>query len=212
MKKIVDISAYAGDTIQIKFIAHRYQGFNNQVDISLDDVDIHEQPTCPKPSLLVASNVTSSTVDLSWTTGGASNWLIKYTPGSIIPAGSNPYTLTGLAPNTSYDIWVRDSCGPGDVSPWLGPITISTLCGMETAPWTEDFEGVGFDVVSGDFDPCYTIGTSATYFWQTGQGATPTGNTGPSGDHTTGSGKYGYTEADFNFNGDLEAEMVTYGN
>ena len=208
-ENIVDISAYAGDTIQIKFIAHRYQGSNNQVDISIDDVDIHEQPTCPKPSLLVASNVTSSTVDLSWTTGGASNWLIKYTPGSIIPAGSNPFTLTGLAPNTSYDIWVRDSCGPGDVSPWLGPITISTLCGMETAPWTEDFEGVGFDVVSGDFDPCYTIGTSATYFWQTGQGATPSGNTGPSGDHTTGSGKYGYTEADFNFNGDLEAQMVT---
>ena len=208
-ERIIDISFYAGDTIQIKFIAHRYQGSNNQVDISIDDVDIHEQPTCPKPSLFIASNISSTSVDLSWISGGASNWLIKYTSGSIIPVGSNPYTLSGLTPNTSYNIWVRDSCGPGDVSPWLGPITISTLCGMETAPWTEDFEGLGFDVISGDFDPCYTIGNSATYFWQTGQGTTPTGNSGPTRDHTTGSGKYGYTEVDFNFNGDLEAEMVT---
>ena len=78
-EQIVDLTAYAGDTIQVKFIAHRYQGFNNQVDISLDDVDIHEKPNCPKPSNLVASNVTSNSVDLSWTTGGSTNWLVKYT-------------------------------------------------------------------------------------------------------------------------------------
>ena len=77
-EQIVDLTAYAGDTIQVKFIAHRYQGFNNQVDISLDDVDIHEKPNCPKPSNLVASNVTSNSVDLSWTTGGSTNRLVRW--------------------------------------------------------------------------------------------------------------------------------------
>ena len=208
-EQIVDLTAYAGDTIQVKFIAHRYQGFNNQVDISLDDVDIHEKPNCPKPSNLVASNVTSNSVDLSWTTGGSTNWLVKYTPGSIVSAGTNPFTLTGLSPNTTYSIYVRDSCAAGDVSPWEGPITVTTLCGMETAPWTEDFEGTGFDASTGDFDGCYTTSTSTTYFWQTGTGATPTNNTGPSADHTSGSGKYGYIETSFGFNGDTEADMET---
>lgn len=206
-EQVVDLSSYAGDTIQIKFIAHRYQGFNNQVDVSLDDVDIHEKPNCPKPTNFTAANVTSSSVDLSWITGGSVNWLVKYAPGAIVPAGTNPFTLSGLSPNTTYDLYVKDSCAVGDVSSWVGPISITTLCGMETAPWTEDFEGTGFDAATGDFDPCYTISSSANYAWESGTGATPSGNTGPSSDHTTGSGKYGFTEAGFAFNGDTEAEM-----
>ena len=95
------------------------------------------------------------------------------------------------------------------MSPWEGPISVTTLCGMETAPWTEDFEGTGFDASTGDFDGCYTTNTSTTYFWQTGTGATPTNNTGPSADHTSGSGKYGYIETSFGFNGDTEADMET---
>jgi len=207
---IVDISNYANDTIQVKFTAYRYQGFSNQVDISVDDVDIHEAPTCPKPSNLAASNVTSNSVQLDWTTGGATNWLVKYAAGSIVSAGSNPFTLTGLSPNTTYDIYVRDSCGTGSVSDWVGPISITTLCGMVTAPWSEDFDGVSFDASTGDIDQCYTTSTSTTYFWQTGQGQTPTNNTGPNGDHTSGSGKYVYSESQFAFGGaDSDAEFIT---
>ena len=207
---IVDISSYANDTIQLKFTAYRYQGFNNQVDISVDDVDIHEAPTCPKPTNFAASNVTNNSVQLDWSTGGATNWLVKYAAGSIVAVGSNPYSLTGLSPNTTYNIYVKDSCGTGNVSDWVGPITVTTLCGMETAPWNEDFEGAGFDATTGDFDGCYTISTSTTYFWRTGTGATPTNNTGPSADHTTGSGKYGYIESSFSWGGgDTESDMET---
>ena len=216
LEQVVDISSYAGDTIQIRFVGYRYQGFNNQVDISIDDVDIHEKPNCPKPSNLIASNITSTTVDLSWVTGGATSWQIEFgTPGYTAGTGTisgtttNPYTLTGLTANTTYDIYVRDSCSATDQSDWVGPITISTLCGMVTAPWSEDFEGVGFDATTGDLDPCYTSSVSTTYFWQTGQGATPTANTGPSVDHTSGSGKYGYIESQFGFGGDGDAEFVT---
>ena len=34
-------------------------------------------------------------------------------------------------------------------------------------------------------------------------------NTGPSADHTSGSGGYGYIETSFGFNGDTEADMET---
>jgi large repetitive protein len=214
-EKIVDLSAYANDTLQIRFKGYRVQGSNNRVDISIDDVDVHEKPNCPKPSNLTATNVSSTSVDLSWTTGGSASWQISAVGsgvaagGTLTAAATNPYTLTGLQPNTTYDIYVRDSCAAGDVSPWLGPVSISTLCGMVTAPWIEDFEGVSFDATSGALDPCYTTSASTTYFWQTGQGATPTNNTGPSVDHTTGSGKYAYIESQFAFGADGDAEFIT---
>ena len=65
-------------------------------------------------------------------------------------------------------------------------------------------------LLPGDIDQCYTTSTSTTYFWQTGQGQTPTNNTGPNGDHTSGSGKYVYSESQFAFGGaDSDAEFIT---
>jgi hypothetical protein len=60
LEEVVDLSSYANDTIQIKFVAYRYQGFSNQVDISIDDFDIHEAPTCPKPTNFASTGVTSN--------------------------------------------------------------------------------------------------------------------------------------------------------
>ena len=217
LEEVVDLSSYANDTIQIKFVAYRYQGFSNQVDISIDDFDIHEAPTCPKPTNFASTGVTSNSASFSWTTGGATNWQLNYgtagfTPGtgSFIAMSSASGSITGLSPNTTYDVYVRDSCGSGNVSDWVGPLTVSTLCGMVTAPWSDDFDGISFDASTGAIDPCYTTSTSTTYFWQTGQGQTPTNNTGPTVDHTTGTGKYVYTEAVFAFGGaDSDAEFTT---
>ena len=213
---VVDLSSYSGDTLQLKFVGYRLQGGQNQVDISIDDVDVHEAPTCPKPSNLLATSVGSNQVILEWTTGGAAQWQVEWgVPGHTVGSGtfvgtsSNPFTLTGLSANTAYEMYVRDSCGTGDVSEWVGPLTIQTLCGTVVAPWTEDFEGVSFVASSGALDPCFTSTTSTTYFWETGTGATPTANTGPTGDHSSGSGQYVFAESAFGFNGDTETELVT---
>ena len=118
LEEVVDLSSYANDTIQIKFVAYRYQGFSNQVDISIDDFDIHEAPTCPKPTNFASTGVTSNSASFSWTTGGATNWQLNYgtagfTPGtgSFIAMSSASGSITGLSPNTTYDVYVRDSCG-----------------------------------------------------------------------------------------------------
>lgn len=107
-------------------------------DILLDDITVREKPTCPRPSNLLASNVTSTTVDLAWTTGGATNWEIEYgVPGFTVGSGTrvvtstNPYTLTLLAPKSTYDVWLRDSCGTADVSDWIGPVNFTTLCASQ---------------------------------------------------------------------------------
>ncbi len=89
---------------------------------------------CPVPSSLSASNITQTTVDLSWITGGANNWELEYgSPGFVPGMGTrtsttaNPYSVSGLVPGQSYDLYVRDNCDVGNVSKWMGPQNFTTL-------------------------------------------------------------------------------------
>lgn len=103
-------------------------------------------PTCPAPSGLSVSNVTANSAEIAWTTGGASNWNIEIVPSGTTPSGdgvavsTNPYTATGLEMATDYVVYVQDSCGPADESVWIGPISFTTLCGIFTPPYTQNFD------------------------------------------------------------------------
>ncbi len=90
--------------------------------------------SCPSPSSLLATHITQTTAELSWISGGASNWNIEYGfsgftlgSGTFVYNVSNPYTLNRLTPGTDYDFYVRDSCGRGNVSTWVGPQNFRTL-------------------------------------------------------------------------------------
>lgn len=208
IEAIVDLIAFAGDTIKVEFKATKAVGFSLDADIALDDISIDEKPACPKPTNFVSTGSTTTSIDLSWTTGGASNWDIEYGPtgftpgtGTIVSVTTNPYTLTGLTPSTSYDFYIRDSCAMGSSSEWVGPLLANTLCAAIPAPWSENFDGANFDPgpngfgVAGTIDPCWSRNPTATYFWKAGPSTPQTGGTGPSGDHTTGSGGYLFSES-----------------
>ncbi|MDP2722948.1 MAG: fibronectin type III domain-containing protein [Bacteroidales bacterium] len=116
-------------------------------------------PACPVPTAQTETNITSSTVDLGWTTGGATTWDIEWGISGFTPATgttitgitTNPYSLSGLTVGTSYDWYVRDDCG-GGVSDWTGPHTFTTLPGPHSFPLTEDFESgfASFDNATGN--------------------------------------------------------------
>lgn len=58
-----------------------------------------------------------------------------------VTAQSSPYTLTGLAPVTTYNVYVRSNCG-SDQSSWAGPASFTTLMEVTSVgnSWTETFE------------------------------------------------------------------------
>src|SRR5690606_24864664 len=142
----------------------------------------------------------------SWTTGGASNWQIEYGPtgftpgsGTIIPAPSNPFILSGLNASTRYDFRVRDSCGLADVSFWTGISSFRTACATISAPWTEDFEAVDWNTGTsffgtGTIDTCFNRDYQSHFLMKAGPPQFVATFSGPSGDHTTGSGKYIFSE------------------
>jgi len=88
---------------------------------------------CDMPSALNAANITGTTAQLNWTTGGSGFWNIQYDTsgfalgtGTIISVTTNPYTLRGLQGRKSYDVYIQDSCVGIGSSSWAGPVTFTT--------------------------------------------------------------------------------------
>ena len=59
----------------------------------------------------------------------------------MVNTQNDTLNIPSLSSNTSYDFYVRDSCGLGDVSSWTGPYTFTTACGALLPPQNEDFSG-----------------------------------------------------------------------
>jgi hypothetical protein len=111
-------------------------------------------PTCPDPTNLSATGMTLYTANLSWTPGGTETlWNVEvglqgFTPGTSTAAFwdygwiATTHQAFGLAPGTTYELYVQADCGGGDLSGWAGPYTFSTACDVISAfPYTEDFSG-----------------------------------------------------------------------
>ncbi|HPZ03940.1 MAG TPA: fibronectin type III domain-containing protein [Bacteroidales bacterium] len=113
--------------------------------LTVDDFAVYETPDCVMPDSLEASNVTYTSVDLEWTEeGDATEWEIEYgapgfTSGTIVPAYTNPFTLTGLNHSTAYEIRVRSVCAVDDNSMWSSRVSIFTPCLASVLPFSEDF-------------------------------------------------------------------------
>ena len=87
---------------------------------------------CRKPTNLAASEIGKRTATLSWTENGeATAWNLKVN-GELIENVANPYTLTGLTPETAYTVQVSPVC---EVEKWSDAITFRTevACPAPTA-------------------------------------------------------------------------------
>jgi hypothetical protein len=90
------------------------------------------------PTTLNASNVTYFNATLGWTAqGDETSWVIEYGPagftpgtGTTVTATTNPWTITGLNANTSYNFYVAAGCAAG--SDFAGPFSFATDPGFFT--------------------------------------------------------------------------------
>ena len=100
---IVDLSAYAGDTVSFRFIATIAPNTTSQVyenDFAIDEICIEETPSCLPPTAMTFTNVSGSSADVSWTDNvsieleveyGVSGFALGSGTSSIV--ATNPYTL-----------------------------------------------------------------------------------------------------------------------
>ncbi|MDZ7845840.1 MAG: hypothetical protein U5L96_03145 [Owenweeksia sp.] len=97
-EQFVNLSAYTGDTIMIRFVQVSVGCCG---DAAIDSVVIGEAPTCPKPFALDTSNVSATSAVLTWTPGtmGNTNFQITYGHGLSNP-NSGTMALLTAATNT----------------------------------------------------------------------------------------------------------------
>jgi hypothetical protein len=173
-------------------------------------VNITPPVSCPKPNNLAATNVSSDAALISWVANpDQTTWEIQYgAPGFVAGQGTsvitnnNPHNLTGLTENTTYQVYVRSICAPGDTSLWRGPVTFTTLCNIFVAPMFENFNGSNwvsgndFNNIGSQIDGCWDRNpeVATAFHWGPRSFATPDAATGPAFDKS-GTGKYVYTEA-----------------
>ena len=136
-EKVIDIPATypPGSTIYIAFVVSNDNGENRWL---LDNVNVVEKCSAPIGPLNTA-NETTTTAQLSWgSPAGITQWQVEVVPfasaftnvpnqpttNAII--STNPYTATGLLPNTLYKFQVRSVCSNGFESDWFGPRSFQT--------------------------------------------------------------------------------------
>lgn len=115
--------------------------------IYYDNVAWEPIPSCPNPTAPTASGVTATQATLSWNASvNNTSWEIEYGPtgfaqgsGTIVPASTNPFVLTGLSPQTTYQFYVRGICVGPETSIWSAVASFTTACASFTPFYSENF-------------------------------------------------------------------------
>ena len=124
-----------------------FDGFAYTMDCSVTD--------CRRPTDFAASEIANHSVVLSWTENGpATEWVIAYISEndeeiSYITTSENPYTLTGLDPETMYAAQVTPVCEvekPSEVIYWTTDVACPKPFDMNVTPYpfTANVEWSGY--------------------------------------------------------------------
>ena len=140
----VPLSSYTGNGAHVAF---RITYATGAYYVYLDDITIRMISPCPRVYNLEASNATATTVDLGWTDStGSTAWKVLWratneTTQHTFVATTNPVTLTGLSPITTYVFDVAPICANGDTADITGsPVGFTTTQVPATVPYSYDFE------------------------------------------------------------------------
>ena len=182
---IVNLDAYTGDTVTLRF--NGTSGSSWQGDIAIDDLMISEgafvDTVAPSTPLNVsASNITETTVDLTWDAStdnvGVTAYDV-YVDGTLSTTVSGTFSqVQGLTLDTAYQFQVRAKDAADNVSALSTILNVTTAGGIptgcvggESVPYGESFEtNIGLWTQSNEDD----------INWTRDANGTPSNGTGPS--------------------------------
>ena len=173
----IALSGYTGTAHHIAMRMHpgkyyeSYSGAYTDNVLIVDDLTISFIPSCPRPEAVTATNVTSNSVSLTWTSEESSFMVYykvhgasSYTGIEDGPVSDTTYTLTGLQSSTLYDLYVASVCSDESETPSIS-ISFSTSCvELDTVPHFWDFESNNTaGTPSYPMPACWTRGNISTY-------------------------------------------------
>ena len=138
--------AYSGTTKRLFFLWHNDSSLGSTPPGAIDNIKITDIP-CATINNLAVSGITTTSADVNWNPANAeTNWDIVYDTagfdpslGTIIALTDTTYAISGLLPNTNYDVYVRANCGT-ETGNWV-MVNFSTECiAFTTLPFFENFD------------------------------------------------------------------------
>ena len=123
-QEIYDLSNYTG-LVRIAFWASEGTVDDTaDYDFFIEDFNIDVLPTCTIPTSIIASNITTSSVDFSWTVSPDDTMGYEYvvmldgdnpdtdTPvdSGILATGTTTVTVSSLSPGVAYDFYIKTIC------------------------------------------------------------------------------------------------------
>ena len=129
------------------------------------------QPTCPRPTDMVFSNISQTSFDVSWTeTGSSTEWLVRVDSAGVTVDSAIVYDTTASfssrAANTVYSVRVAALCSSSDTSMFLTS-TLRTPCGfISSLPFLYDFESdpTGSSTTGTPFVNCWNLLNNGTSY------------------------------------------------
>ncbi|MBQ0161210.1 MAG: fibronectin type III domain-containing protein, partial [Bacteroidales bacterium] len=167
-----DFSQYAGFGQNVAIMAYRP---TSTWYIHMDDITLDIIPACPRVEDMAASNVSTTSADISWReTGTGTSWTVEYGPAgftrgsddaTVDYASDTTITLVGLMPNTPYDVYVTVDCG-ADVG-GTNMLAFRTGCvAIDSLPYHYGFEdcATSSSTTGSAFAPCWNhLNNGTTY-------------------------------------------------
>lgn len=160
----IPFSSYSGDN------GHIALACTGNTYMYVDDIEVSRIPSCPRPSNVTFSNITTSNATVHWTSpSGSFIHEIEYGPagfahgaGTVVTSSIDSVTLYGLAHSSPYDVYVRSQCSAADTSNWSFVATFNTDCGIiDNLPYIQNFSGWG--VGTGHRPACWACGGYSSY-------------------------------------------------
>lgn len=169
------ISAYYENTYEmISYSLHHYTGNATHIafrvsggtsgELRLDDLTVSATEQCYVPLNVTVPYTEAFSAEIGWTeAGNATQWSIEYgvngfTPGTgtIVAADTNPFLLSGLLANHTYNFYLRSDCDSTHHSNWTNVYTFDTPCfEIDHFPYSENFSVPGSGNGFHDLPECW---------------------------------------------------------
>ena len=142
-----DTVSGTGYYIAIKYVVNNsYSSYY----FSIDNMSV-EAPNCQPSTNIIASNITSTSADISWNNATADSFMVAYSTmpnfapencTTIVGTTTTSVSLSGLIPYTQYYYSINNICS-GTTSGWSDLHSFFTLQDCGTATLVEDVIGEG---------------------------------------------------------------------
>ncbi|PZR21396.1 MAG: hypothetical protein DI539_08135 [Flavobacterium psychrophilum] len=148
---IIPATAIQGQTMRLVFEWRNSASGGQQPPAAIDNINL-SIVTCPASTNLQMPINNTGGATFTWTPPATVSPTYEYyysqsatPPGAATVAlGTSPtpaVTLSGLPESTTYYFWVRNDCGSGGKSLWLGPYEFNTPLTPVSLNYDENFDG-----------------------------------------------------------------------